>query len=60
MFSENVKLLCNIPFNLNVTFFADDTFKIVALIFTYKDGELNGLNPGLVIFTLGFGVTTGS
>ena len=33
--------------------------KIVALILTYKDGELNGLCPGLVIFTFGFGVTTG-
>ena len=37
----------------------DITFKIVALILTYNDGELNGLSPGLVIFTFGFGVTTG-
>jgi hypothetical protein len=40
-------------------FFGDDTFKIVALMLTFKDGELNGLSLGLVIFTFGFGVTTG-
>ena len=59
IFPENVKLLCNTPFNLNVTLLAEDTFKMAALILTYKDGELNGLSPGLVIFTFGFGVTTG-
>ena len=54
IFPENIKLLSNVPFNLNVTLFGVETFKIVALIFTYNEGELKGLKPGLVILTFGF------
>ena len=57
--SEKVKFLSGIPFNLKATLSGELTFKIVALIFTYNEGVLNGFKEGLVMFTFGLGVIWG-